>query len=304
MTDAGAPAVTVSVVSICSAQHLDRCLRALAAQTGAPPFEVVVAYDPALPGMDAVRRAHPSARMVSDPAQRSPLELAGRALAEGRGDKLLLTEDHCVPAPDWVKTLAAELDRDCGAAGGVIDTHETSPTNWAFFFVDFFRYAGPLESGQSPTLSVCNVAYRRRDLEALDIPWRDFFHETTVNDRLKETVGPLWLSGTPRVHMGRRVRLRDALYERYAFGRLFGCTRIANSPLSKKLVYRFGSPLLPWVLMSRMAKRAAAAPSLRGPFAVSAVPLSLMVFYWSFGEWLGYWTERRPARLTVAPETD
>jgi hypothetical protein len=38
---------------------------------------------------------------------------------------------------------------------------------------------------------------------------------------------------------------------------------------------------------------------LRGFF-----PLALMVLCWTWGEWLGYLTGRRPARLTVAPEID
>jgi GT2 family glycosyltransferase len=300
-----APDVTVAVVSICSARHLERCLQALADQELGSPFEIIVAFDPALDGIESLQRRYPNVRMVSAPGQRSPLELAGRALSEARGAKVLLTEDHCIPDRDWVATLSAELDRNCGAAGGVVDVADgASPTDWAFFYVDFFRYAGPLESGESPTLSVCNVGYRRRDLEALDIPWRDFFHETTVNNRLRAQAGPLWLSSKPRVCMKRHVRLRDALYERYAFGRLFACTRTAHRTLPSKLVYRLGSPLLPWVLGGRMVSRAVETASLRRPLLKSAVATWLMVLSWSYGEWLGYWTERRPRRLTVAQEID
>jgi hypothetical protein len=32
--------------------------------------------------------------------------------------------------------------------------------------------------------------------------------------------------------------------------------------------------------------------------------LTLMVLAWSWGEWLGYLTDRYPSRLTTAPETE
>jgi hypothetical protein len=53
-----------------------------------------------------------------------------------------------------------------------------------------------------------------------------------------------------------------------------------------------------------MLKRASESPDLGFRFARSAIPLGMMILSWSFGEWLGYWTERRPGKLTVAPEID
>ena len=99
------PSVSVSVVSICGAAQLERCLAGLAAQRGAPEFEIVVAYDPNLSGMDALGERWPRVRLVSNAGQRTPLELASRALAEARGELILLTEDHCIPDPDWMASM-------------------------------------------------------------------------------------------------------------------------------------------------------------------------------------------------------
>lgn len=299
------PGLSVAVVGICSAAHLRRCLDALRSQEGAPAFEIVVAYDPHLQDVAALSLEYPEVRLVANQGQRTPLELASRAIRESRGEIILLTEDHCIPHPDWVKRLSESLEAGYGAAGGVVELAEgASGVDWAFYFVDFFRYADPVVDGPSPTLTVCNVAYRRRDLEALsDMSWKAFFHETAVNDSLRDRVGPLRLSGGGRVTMRRHVRLRDALYERYAFGRLFGCTRLEHTRGARRWLYRLGAPALPPVLLGRMYRKAARSAVLRRQLLRGLIPLNLMVLAWSWGEWLGYLTQRRPQDLSVAQET-
>jgi hypothetical protein len=296
------PSLSVAVVGICGASHLRRCLAALAAQEGAPPFEVLVVYDPALQGIEEVGADHPRVRFVCNQGQRTPLELASQAIRESRGEIVLLTEDHCVPAVDWVAELSASLQPGRAAAGGVVElAEEASAVDWAFYFVDFFRYAEPVRAGESPTLTVCNVAYRRSDLDSVSDAWEDGFHETVVNDRLRRS-GSLYLGSKPRVSMRRHVRLHDALIERYAFGRLFGCTRLERTRGTMRVVYKLLGPALPPLLLGRMIRKAISSPRFYRRLAHGIAPLTLMVLAWSWGEWIGYLTETRPGDLTVAQE--
>jgi hypothetical protein len=300
---AGPPRVTVAVVSICGAAHLTRCLDALAAQTGAPPFEVVVVFDPHLEDVPALQPRYPDVRLVSNEGQRTPLELASRAVREAGGDIVLLTEDHCVPRPDWVATLLAAVRPGRGAVGGVVEPEsEARAVDWAFFYVDFFRYMRPVREGPSPSLTVCNVAYRRSDLEAIRPLWESFFHETAINDALRKRFGPLWLVPEAEVRMRRTVRFADAVYERYAFGRLFGCTRLVFAGPARRLFYTVFAPTLPLLLLGRMAAKAVRRPPVWLRFLKAAPALAVMVLAWSWGEWLGYLTRRRPRTLVVAPE--
>jgi hypothetical protein len=196
------------------------------------------------------------------------------------------------------------LQQNCGAVGGTLEIRdEAGPTDWAFYFVDFFRYARPVKNPVSPTFTVCNVAYRRADLEALGIEWKTFFLETAVHDALKER-GPLLLEERARVTMRRHVTLPSAIRERYVFGHLFGCSRLKLASRRDKWTYRLGSPLLPGLLLSRMASKALESPELRGRFLKSLGPLSLVVAAWSVGECLGYWTGTQPDDLRGAPERE
>jgi hypothetical protein len=175
---------------------------------------------------------------------------------------------------------------------------------WAFCFVDFFRYMNPIAEGPAPTLSVCNVAYRADDLRSIAEKWQDGFHETVIHDALRDARGPLWLTPRVQVYVRRDVRFGDAVYERYAFGRLFGATRIAHEPASRRLYFAAVAPALPAVLMSRMISKAKQDKALMGEFMRALPAILTMVLAWSWGEWLGYVTGRRPRRITTAPEIE
>ena len=297
------PPVSVTVVCICSAEHLGRCLAALENQRDAPAFDIIVAYDPNIPGIDDVAKAFPEARIVCNEGQRTPLELASRAVRESTGDLILLTEDHCEPGPHWVRTMIDAQRDDRAVVGGRVEIAPgASATNWAFYFVDFFRYAAPLPDGPSPTLTVCNASYKKHQLAEVSDIWKTFFMETVVNDALRSRFGQLWLHAESEVTMNRHATFRDAVYERYAFGRLFGCTRNGYCSLGGRLYYATFSPALPLILMSRMTRAALRSKDLTRNFLRSLGPLTMMVLAWSWGEWLGYVTNQLPKTLVVAPE--
>lgn len=298
------PSVTVAVVGICSREHLERCLSGLGAQQDAPAFDIVVVHDPHIVGIPEVAERYPAVRVVSNEGQRTPLELAARAIREASGDVVLLTEDHCIPAPDWVGVLVREvLQPDRAAVGGLVETDPgASSIDWAFYYVDFFRYSQAIPAGPSPSLTVCNVAYRREHLDAVADKWQTIFHETAINDALRGRFGPLWLTPAARVSMRRNVRFGDAVYERYAFGRLFSCTRLEFASGLRRLYYLLFSPALPLLLLYRMGRKAAGERASIRRFLHALPQLTALVAAWSWGEWLGYLTRRRPASLVVAPE--
>ncbi len=299
------PELSVALVGICSRKDVKRCLESLRAQENVPPLEIVLAYDPRLADVASLADEFPDVRFFVDPDETSPLQLAARAIKETTGEYVLLTEDHCIADPGWAHAMWVALQKPCGAVGGTIEIRdEAGPTDWAFYFVDFFRYARPVKIATSPTLTVCNAAYRREDLEKLSVEWKSMFLETVVHDALKEIGGPLHLEDQARVTMRRHVTLPSAIRERYVFGRLFGASRLEFAGRRDKWKYRIGSPLLPAVLLKRMTTKAFESSELRERFIRSLGPLALMVFAWSFGEWLGYWTGTHPEDLSVAPERE
>ncbi len=298
------PRVSVLVCAIAGAGHLARCLDAIAAQEGPAPDEILVVADPNLPGIAELAPRYPRVRFVRNEGQSTPIEIASRALREATGDLLVLTEDHCRPAPDWLRRLVAAHREGRAAVGGAVETdHAGSTVTWAFYLVDYYRYMRPAAEGPAPALTVCNVSYQRAQLEAVRELWRETFHETAVNAALAERFGMLWLVPEAEVRTRRTVRFGDAVYERYAFGRMFACNRNRFSgALARRLAYACLAPLLPPVIMWRMARRAFRSPAAGAMYLRSLGPLLAMVGAWTWGEWLGYLTDRLPAHVNAAPE--
>jgi hypothetical protein len=110
------------------------------------------------------------------------------------------------------------------------------------------------------------------------------------------------MAADSQVTMRRAVSLREALRERYAFGRIFGQTRATHLTPPRRALYSVLALALPALLLGRMTAKALRSPALLRRFLGALVPLVGLVLCWSFGEWLGYVTGRPPGALVLAPE--
>lgn len=298
------PRVSVLVCAIAGADHLARCLDLVLAQEGPPPHEILAVADPNLPGITALAPRYPAVRIIRNEGQSTPIEIASRALREATGDLIVLTEDHCRPAGDWLRRLVAAHAPGRAVVGGAVETdHAGSTVTWAFYLVDYYRYMRPVAAGPAPALTVCNVSYRREQLEAVRDLWQETFHETAVNAALAGRFGELWLVPEAEVRTRRAVTFADAVYERYAFGRMFACNRNRfGGSVGRRALYACLAPLLPPVILWRMARRAFRSGPAARMYLLSLAPLVAMVAAWTWGEWLGYLTDGPPAHVNAAPE--
>jgi GT2 family glycosyltransferase len=299
------PAFSVVVVVTSGGHHVERCLAALAAQVGAPPFEVLVPVDAGVPEASTWRREHPGVRFPQVPGGGDAAGDPGRAhlaydrrraagLAAARAPIVALTEDHARPAPDWCARLAAAHARLPHAViGGAIDNASDTPLAWAVYFSDFGRYQSPLPEGPADYVSDVNVSYKRAALEAVGAAWRDAYHETAVHGALRARGETLWLCPDAVVHQERgALRLAPVLRERFAWGRLYAGKRAHEVDAARRALLALGSPLLAPLLLARQVRTAWRRGRERGAFARALPWLALLLLVWSAGECVGYWTGR------------
>ncbi len=296
--------VTIIVVAIAGIPQLRRTLAVVTSQTrdeGA--CEVLVAADYRLGSLDDISAEFADVVFLSHRDCTNPTTLTTLALRRARGKRVVLTEDSCIPETRWLGNLLATPTKGHAAVGGAVEPMEgLSPSMWAFAYVDFFRYMRPLTEGPSPSLSVCNVAYVTENLLTVESSWSSGFHETNVHSELTKSFGRLWLNPAAVVRVKRNVTLRDAIYERYAFGRLFGATRIAKATATKRSAYAIASTALPVLLTARMVRKASSDYSIRRQFSKSLPATIAMVLAWSWGECIGYVTRSLPPSISTAPE--
>ena len=299
------PELSVIVTIVDAGAALDRCLTAIAAQqnVAAAALEVIVPWDASVPDRPLLERRFPQfrflemeSRSAKTPAAQHEVFDRRRAfgLAAARGKLVAILEDRGVPRPDWARAfLQAHAARPAAVIGGAIENGRDAVLNWAVYFCDFGRYQLPYEEGPRPYVSDVNVCYRREALEKTRALWRDRYHETTVHWALLEAGDILWLSAAPVVDQQRdKLVLSQLLVERRDWGRLFAYTRVNNAGLGRRAGLAVISPLLPFVLLARMAAARIGKGNSLGKFVVAMPAAFLLLVAWCYGELLGYVTAK------------
>ncbi len=298
--------LSVVIAPVSRGEFLATALEAMAAQEGAPPFEVVVPIDDSVAGVDALRAAHPDVHFVpvegtaelgqSDDPGIAHLAIDRRraaALAAARGDIIALTDEWSRPAVDWcAEIVRAHRETDAVVIGGAITCGRDRAINWALFFMDAGRYQNPLPEGPAHFVTDVNVSYKRRALEAVDV-WREEYHETRLHDALRSRGERLWLTPRLVVAVDRRdLSLGDALRERFAWSRLYAGRRAQEVSPGQRGAFALGALLLPAVFLWRQFRVSWERGQHKTEFLRCLPVLVLMNLVWSVGETTGYVTAR------------
>jgi glycosyltransferase involved in cell wall biosynthesis len=302
------PAISVCVIMFMDRDYLIRSLQSLMKQDGGDGIEVIVPFDDTLRDVDGLRARFPAVRFLGADGRRTPAQLRAIGVTAARGPIVALLEDHCVPDADWAARLIAAHRSTHAAIGGSVEKgiptgrKDDSPLNWAVYLTDYSRYMRPMPAGPAVSLTDCNVSYKRDELAAIEPSWHEEFHENVVNGLLRERGKTLWFDPDVIVREQRSLTLRSALKDRYAFGRLFASTRVADAPASRRAMFAAGSVLLPPVLVARAARNLIARGRHQKQIPRTLPALLFVTSAWMLGELVGYVTGTPEETLTAAPE--
>ncbi len=291
-----APALSVVIICFTSVAHLRRALDALVLQQPHAAIEIVVPHDDALKDITPLTTAYPTVGFIRVGTRATPAALRARGTQASRAPLVGFLEDHCVPAPDWVTRTLAAHQQPHAAVGGTIEKgfHEGASTdtalNWAIYLTDYSRYMPPMPAGPAHGMSDCNVSYKRSALDRIADVWALEFHENLVNGALAAAGASHWFDPAIMVFEQRDLTLSDALGDRHSFGRLFGSSRVRQTPLAKRLLLGAAAlvmtPLLVWRVAGNLVSRRRHLGQL-----VRCLPLLVVVAgTWMVGESVGYVT--------------
>jgi Glycosyl transferase family 2 len=138
-------------------------LRALLAADGTVDFEVLICdgSDGEDPG-DVMRDDRLT---VIQAGGESVFALRARGLAAARGEIVAITEDHCIPEPDWTAELVAAHARhpDAVAISGAVANGATEGAwDWANFLMTFAEHMRPIDQTAARRApSVANGSFKR-----------------------------------------------------------------------------------------------------------------------------------------------
>ncbi|MGQ0648038.1 MAG: hypothetical protein ACT4P7_10735 [Gemmatimonadaceae bacterium] len=306
MSERGAPELSIVVTIVDGGDALRRLLDALRRQQNAPRLQVLVAYDETIAGVSALSSEYPEAEFIAmgEVAMERPASSAAglhelydrrrsAALRRATAPLIGILEDRVRPRPDWAATMV-RLHRELphGVIGGAIESAAGDLLNWAFWAVDYSRYALPFEAGPRQWVSDVNVCYKRRSLDATRAIWEERYNEAGVHWTLLERGEVLYLTPEAVVDFHTAYEsLGSLLPERFHWGRLFGSVRVAEASIVERAKLVASGPLVPLVLLFRHAGVQQRIGNT-GKFMRASPYVFPLLVAWASGEVWGYVSRR------------
>lgn len=238
-----------------------------------------------------IRRDYPHVKVVDCPPEMALPEMRTRAFELSSAPIVAVTEDHCVPAPGWAKTITTAFEeggRDLVAVGGTVVNGVTDTgLDWATYLCEYSFFSPPVAQGDSAILPGMNVAYRRSALESAP-------RELLTSGFWETTLHPLLLKQGGRfVSLNELVMLHKKRFswglfasQRFIYSRYFAGLRFGDAALPKRIAASAASLALPPLLLVRAVK-AARAKGLGREMLRASPYLVPLYFIWAIGESVG-----------------
>ena len=282
------PRISIVIASIVGPPFIDECLLSVEKQARECSAEVIVVACGDQAYADRIRRKFAWVRVIHRPDRETVPELRRRGVKEARGAIVAIIEEHCLAAPNWLETaLDAHAGGHYGVVGGpVVDHAYKRMRDWVVYFCEYNGYLPPWPDGETYNLGSANIAYSRAVLLKYEKflsggYWEAGLHPRLIADGVKFRSVP----GMVVYHRG-PFNYGYYLQQRYWFSRAFAGAR--QLPASRKLIYFLVSPLVPFLLLARMAQRVVRQRCRVEKFAQSLPLLIPALFVYVAGEVVGY----------------
>lgn len=283
------PKVSVVIASKVGAPFIDQCLGSIAPEVSRLGAEAIVVIADGATYASRIATQFPWTRVISEPGLRRIPELRRRGVEAATGEFVAIIEEHCSAATDWLHAaLAAHSSGEYGAVGGAISDYDYDRLrDWVVYFCEYNGAFPPAPEGETAHLNDANIVYRRSilvdNLALLDDGyWPMTLHPTLRAKGVKMRSVP----GMVVYHRG-PFDFAYYLHQRFLFSKAFAGVRAQTQPLIWRLAYIVGAPLMPLMLLTRMAKEVVAKRRRIRQFVLT-LPLTvpaLVVFV--AGEWVG-----------------
>lgn len=282
--------LSIVIASGAGGGFLQRCLDSLKDQLENHKTEVIVVDRCGVETIEILENQYTFARVIGTPAEQRTSIPALRKIGveQAKAEIVAVIEEHCIAAPDWTATILAEYKTSDAAIGGpVFDNNYDRVQDWVVYFSEYHNFLPPWEAGSRSMLNGVNIAYSREKLiNHLDVLsegyWEVVLHPVLEGD------GDFRAIPNMRVHHCEPFDYKYYLEQRYLLSRVWGGSQRRKVSPIKRLAYLIIAPILPLLLLFRMASRVFQSKQLLGKFLLSLPLLIPVTFAYVWGEWLGY----------------
>jgi hypothetical protein len=286
---ADSPELTIVVAIAEDAEMVSECIAALRRACDRIDTEILV-VDASPDHVGASRCVeYPEVRILTMPEGTLVPLLWGAGLREARGSVVAFTIGQCVVEQGWARAMLDGIASGAAGAGGRFDLQRGSgATVRATFYLRYSAWLA-LPSGPAREIAGDNAAYDRASLRAVERKHDTGFWEVDVHARFRELGKGLALVDGATARFGGKISLRAMAGRRFAHGRHSGAFRVEQG-IRTRWQMVLGAPLVPAVLLLRVARRVARVPAHWWSFLTSLGAFIVLATAWAMGEAIGAWT--------------
>ncbi len=290
MKNSATASLSIIVAAGRSIERLDKLLSELAPQLVGTTTDVIVSSccdDASIAGL---KTKYPSIVFLSAGARASLPLLLGRGIAQAKGQILAITDSSCHVDHNWLSAICdAHKAISSPVIGGAVELFRASSLgDWAIYFCDYGQFMLPVTTGVSIEVPGNNFSFKRSAVGDLRAFERTGFWKTYWCQKLQREGFQLTLTPTIVVSSEKSMTLSAHLFHRFQYGRCFAGMRLSEISFPWRIIYTFGSLVLPFLLFARIAKRVVPKKRHLKEFLLSSPLVFLAVVVWSVGELCGY----------------
>ena len=278
--------LSVVVGSADGAEPLRDCLAALRIACEGIDAEILVVDASAGELVPSICADYPTARLSTMPSGTLVPLLWGSGLRAARGRVVAFTISQCVVDPGWARAMLEGIAAGAAGVGGRLDLRKgSSATVRATFYL---RYSAWLTAPAGPAREIAgdNAAYDHEALRLAQDRLATGFWEVDVHARFREIGRRLVLHPGATARFGGDLKLGTMASLRFAHGRHSGAFRVGQG-IRTKWQMVLGAPLVPAVLLVRVARRVARAPAHWPGFLSALGAFLVLATAWAAGEAIG-----------------
>ena len=292
------PQLSVIIASYNSRKTIEKCLQSLESQINQADHEVIVVDSFEDGTAEFVAQQFPKVRLYTFSERKFPGDARNFGITKVKGDIIAFTDSDCIVDHNWVNEIIKAHDAPYPAIGGVVDNgNPESHIGWGHYFCEFSQWMPQSPKHQMVEIPTCCLSIKRWAFEKYG-PFLEgvYCSDTAFHWRLgNDGRQPMFIPSIKVSHINIRS-LMEFLKKEIMHGNFFAKVRMSEKKFSilQRISFVMISPLLPFLLFLRVAKRVFKTRIYLKQFILSSPVVFLGLIAWSYGEFLGYLS--RPKR--------
>ena len=285
--------ILIGLVSTEDRERVFEVLNAIENQSGSIAYEVIIVDRCQDRISDVIDSEFPAVKRLTCSTDTSLPAMRTRALKQAEGRFIVVTEDHCVPAGNWLESFSkafAHAPPETVAVGGCVNNGVAdSAFDRATYFCEYGAFAEPVAEGVTSNLPGMNIAYRHNVLKRFDNSLLEKgFWESTIHPELQKNGQLFFSSNNIKITHCKKFSFDLFARQRFLYSKYYADMRYPPQWILVRVAAGLATVVLPLLLLLRSLRNVMLKPALRKGY-VSSIPV-LLLFYviWAWGEMIGY----------------